>query len=96
MSIRTYFLRRVIPIFVAMVNDQIIHVKSEHIQAGIQKYKGKIDVELQRHLKNARLEYIPYVFEDGRVMMVLEIMNTAFLYPSKKVVYQTLLSGDTV
>ncbi|MEZ5007945.1 MAG: hypothetical protein R2728_12750 [Chitinophagales bacterium] len=76
-----------------MSSEPIIHVKSEHIQPGIEKYKGKVDEDLQRHLKNAKLEYIPYVFEDGRVMMVLEMMNTAFLYPSKKAVFNTLLKG---
>lgn len=74
-----------------MSEHKIIRVKSDHIQPGIEKYKGKIDAELQRHLINAKLEYIPYLFEDGRVLMVLEIMNTAFLYPSKKVVFETLL-----
>jgi hypothetical protein len=74
---------------------KIIHVKKEHIPLGIEKYKGKIDEELARHLKNAKLDYIPYVFEDGRVLMVLEILETGFLYPSKKVVFETLLNSFT-
>lgn len=76
-----------------MADYKIINVKAEHIQLGIEKYKGKFDESLARHLKNAQLEYIPYVFEDGRVLMVLEIMNTGFLYPSKQAVYETLLAG---
>ncbi len=76
-----------------MTDHKIITVKSDHIQPGIEKYKGKIDTELQRHLTNAKLDYIPYLFEDGRVLMVFEVMNTAFLYPSKKVVFETLLKG---
>ncbi len=75
-----------------MANHKIINVKAEHIQPGIEKYKGKLDSELARHLKNAQLDYMPYVFEDGRVLMVLEVMNTGFLYPSKQAVFETLLA----
>ncbi len=75
-----------------MSDHKIIQVKKEHIQPGIEKYKGEIDPALQRHLKNADLDYMPYVFEDGRVMMVLEVMQVAFLYPSKQAVFETLLS----
>ena len=74
-----------------MTKHKIIHVKQEHIQLGIEKYKGVLDEDLGRHLKNAQLDYVPYVFEDGRVLMVLEMMNMAFLYPSKSAVFETLL-----
>lgn len=73
------------------MSNKIITVKQEHIQPGIEKYKGKIDTVLQRHLKNAQLEYVPYVFEDGRVMVVYEAMQMAFLYPSKQSIFETLL-----
>jgi hypothetical protein len=78
-----------------MTSHKIIRVKKEHIPLGIEKYKGKFDEELARHLKNAKLDYIPYLFEDGRVLMVLEILETAFLYPSQKAVFETLLSNTS-
>ena len=76
-----------------MSDHKILKVKQEHIQPGIEKYKGKLDAELQRHLKNAELDYLPYVFEDGRVMMVLEMMEIAFLYPNKQAVFETLFNS---
>ena len=57
---------------------------------GIEKYKGKIDEHLQSIVKNAGYEYKTYVFNDGRVLLVLPHEISALLYASKELLYAKL------
>lgn len=65
-------------------------VASKHIEAGIAKYQGKIDEHLASLIKGAGLTYTPYIFNDGRIMLVLPNNISAFLYPDKQSLFEFL------
>lgn len=73
-----------------MSNKDVIIVQSKHIAPGIEKYQGKIDEHLQAIVKNAGYDYKTYVFNDGRVLLVLPHAISALLYASKDLLYQKL------
>jgi hypothetical protein len=73
-----------------MKDKKVVKVAPEHIQAGIDKYGGVIDMHLKNIIEAAGLHYTPYTFKDGRVLLVLPDNLTAFLYIDEQTVYQTL------
>ena len=73
-----------------MKAKNVVRVAPEHIQAGIDKYGGIIDLHLQNIIVAAGLHYTPYTFKDGRVLLVLPNNLTAFLYIDEQTVYDTL------
>jgi hypothetical protein len=73
-----------------MIVKDIIVVKKEHIQAGIEKYKGVIDSELLELLSLSGLNAKPYLFADGRVLLVYQAQDHGILYASKKVLFDKL------
>jgi hypothetical protein len=73
-----------------MSDKAVVIVQSKHIALGIEKYKGKIDEHLQSIVKNAGYEYKTYVFNDGRVLLVLPHEISALLYASKELLYAKL------
>ena len=68
----------------------VISIAANHIELGIKKYHGEIDTSLHNIMKSAGLAYTPYLFNDGRVLLVLPNNTAAFLYTSKDVLYETL------
>ena len=74
-----------------MASDKIITVAKHHIERGIEKYKGVVDEHLQGIITRSGYEYTPYLFADGRVLLVLPHNLSALLYPSKKVLFEKLV-----
>ena len=72
------------------VKRQIKLIAAKHIEPGIQKYQGEIDIQLHTVIKSAGLNFTPYVFNDGRILLVLPHNMAAFLYPNKEVLYANL------
>ena len=70
--------------------NKIIAVNSEHIEKGIEKYGGVVDEHLQKLIGQAGLQYTPYRFKDGRVLLVLPGNISAFLYPDVGSLYDHL------
>lgn len=77
-----------------MPKEKIISVAPRHIKPGIQKYGGTIDQHLQSLITNAGLTYTPYVFKDGRILLVLPYDSPAILYPDKETLYEVLNLED--
>lgn len=60
----------------------IIIVKKEHIAPGIEKYQGKVDADLEVLFLNSGLEVKPYLFQDGRVLLIYKNQDHGILYSS--------------
>ena len=71
-------------------NKNVISIASTHIEAGIKKYEGKPDNQLNNIIKNAGLNYTSYVFNDGRVLLVLPDKVGAFLYKNQDTLFKSL------
>ncbi|MCB0509378.1 MAG: hypothetical protein H6579_03715 [Chitinophagales bacterium] len=65
-------------------------VQSKHIELGIKKYEGQLDKELQSLILSAGYEYTPYVFKDGRILLVLPYNISAILYANKAILFDKL------
>ena len=74
-----------------MKNEKgVVSVAPEHIEKGITKYGGKVDPSLAAIIKSAGLEYTPYQFIDGRILLVLPDNLAAFLYEDKETLFRVL------
>ena len=69
---------------------KIVSVSSNHIEAGIKKYGGEVDLQLASLIKSAGMTYTPYLFTDGRILLVLPNNISAFLYPDKDSLFKNL------
>jgi hypothetical protein len=74
------------------MNDkkEIVSVAHKHIGAGIKKYKGVPDTQLNMLITKAGFNYTSYVFDDGRILLVLPNNIGAFLYEDKETVFKAL------
>ena len=79
-------------LYSCFVNEkkEITSVAPKYIEPGIKKYQGEIDSQLHTVTKSAGLDFTPYVFNDGRILLVLPNNTAAFLYLDKEVLYATL------
>ena len=77
-----------------MKNKDVVTIDPIHIEAGIKKYEGKVDAHLESLIQSAGLQYKPYVFKDGRVLLVLPNNVAAILYASEEVLFKTLSLGS--
>ena len=68
----------------------VISISANHIEAGIAKYKGVQDETISKLIKFSGLEYTPYLFNDGRVLLVLPNNIAAFLYDDKEALFDAL------
>jgi hypothetical protein len=68
----------------------IVSVAANHIQAGIKKYKGEPDAHLNAVIRNAGLSYTSFVFNDGRILLVMPDNLGAFLYADQDVLFEAL------
>ncbi len=65
-------------------------IQGKHITPGIEKYQGKPDNHLQAIIDKHGYDYKVYVFNDGRVLLVLPQNLSAILYANKQVLYSKL------
>ena len=65
-------------------------ITKEHIAPGISKYGGVIDEHLKFVLQSNDLNFIPYKFNDGRIMLVYESEEFAILYSSLEELYEAI------
>lgn len=65
-----------------------------HIEKGIAKYGGVVDAQLNSLIKAAGLQYTPYLFNDGRVLLVLPNSLGAFLYDDRDTMFEALNLTD--
>lgn len=68
----------------------VVSVSPDHIEKGITRYGGVIDTHLTSLIKSAGLQYTPYVFKDGRILLVLPNNIAAFLYDDKDTLFDAL------
>lgn len=66
-------------------------VPGKFIEKGIAHYGGVLDTELQAMIAKAGFPYEPYLFKDGRMMLVNRELNFGFLYSSKDEVMEKLV-----
>ena len=66
------------------ITNRMQPILQHHIEPGIAKYKGKEDGYLQVLLDTANMQYTPYVFEDGRIMLVNPKREFGLLYDSEE------------
>ena len=78
------------PSLLMKINKDIVSVSAIHIEAGIAKYGGVLDTNLADIIKYAGLQYTPYLFNDGRILLVLPKNVSAFLYKDKETLFQAL------
>ena len=74
-----------------MNQNKIQPVASQFIERGIEKYNGVVDEVLQKQLRIADCNFVPYRFNDGRYLLVQPDINFGLLYPSIEVVYEKLV-----
>jgi len=68
----------------------IVSVASKYIEAGIKKYNGEPDPHLNAVIRNAGLNYTSFVFNDGRILLVMPDNVGAFLYADHDVLFEAL------
>ena len=68
----------------------VVSIASNHIEAGIKKYKGESNARLNALIKNAGLNYVSYVFNDGRILLVLPDNTGALLYADNDTLFEIL------
>ncbi|MEX0813181.1 MAG: hypothetical protein WD048_13265 [Chitinophagales bacterium] len=72
------------------MSQEVIRVKPEHIEKGIQKYHAERDVELNAIINRHGFDYTVYRFQDGRVLLVLPHNISAFLYKNEDHLFDSL------
>jgi hypothetical protein len=63
---------------------------AKHIETGIKKYKGEPDARLNTLISSACFNYTSYVFNDGKILLVLSDNVGAFLHAGKETVFEAL------
>ena len=63
-------------------------VHQRHIKKGLEKYEGKLDEALHRVLQSSDWNYTPYLFKDGRILLVYENELYGLLYENKAALFQ--------
>jgi hypothetical protein len=65
----------------------VVMVAQGHIEKGIAKYQGVIDAQLTSLIKSAGLQYTPYQFNDGRILLVMPNDLGGLLYDSREAMF---------
>ena len=68
----------------------VVTVAQGHIEKGIAKYQGVIDAQLTSLIKSAGLQYTPYRFNDGRILLVMPNNLGGFLYDDRVAMFEAL------
>lgn len=72
------------------MEGKIVVVAAKHIEPGIKKYNGTLDAHLKALFEREGFQYEPYVFEDGRVLVVIPSSSSALLYPDIETLYKSV------
>ena len=62
----------------------VVKIRKEHIQKGIEKYKGVRQEEIEKLFAQGNLKADVYQFEDGRMLVHYLLLDTALLYPNEQ------------
>ena len=62
----------------------IVKIRKEHIQKGIDKYKGIRQEEIEKLFAQGNLKAKVYRFEDGRMLVHYTLIDNALLYSSEQ------------
>lgn len=68
----------------------IVIVRKEHIEPGIKKYDGRVDENLKKLFTLSGIEVTPYLFADGRVLLLYPNQENGILYASTDILFQKL------
>ena len=71
-------------------SKSVVSVAPAHIDKGVAKYGGVIDAQLTSLLKAAGLQFTPYIFNDGRILLVMPNNLGGFLYSDREAMFETL------
>ncbi len=71
-------------------------VLQKHIEKGIEKYNGQIAPDIQKHLDNIGWNYIVYLFQDNRILLVYEDQSFGILYDSKDLLFQDMEQEEQI
>ena len=69
---------------------EVVSIAQSHIERGIAKYNGILDGQLVSLIKAAGLQYTPYIFSDGRILLVLPNNLGGFLYDDRGTLFESL------
>lgn len=69
-------------------------VLQQHIDKGIEKYKGAIDSKLEKLLSLSDWKYTPYRFADQRILLVFESRLFGILYKNEAALHAHLEEGE--
>jgi hypothetical protein len=72
------------------MKNGIILVQNQHIDKGIERYKGELDERLQRYVDDSPLVYTVYRFEDNRILLVYHHNLYALLYENERILLEEL------
>ena len=62
----------------------VVKIRKEHIQKGIEKYKGIRQEEIEKLFAQGNLKADVYRFEDDRILVHYLVLDTALLYPNEQ------------
>lgn len=69
----------------------IVKVRKEHIEKGIDKYKGVRQADIEQLFAQGKLEAKVYRFEDGRMLVHYAVIDNALLYPNEEALMNSII-----
>lgn len=69
----------------------VVKIRKEHIQKGIDKYKGVRQEEIEKLFAQGKLEAKVYRFEDGRMLVHYTLIDNALLYPNEETLMDSII-----
>ncbi len=69
----------------------VVKVRKEHIQKGIDKYKGERQENIEKLFAQGNLKAKVYRFEDGRMLVHYLVLDNALLYPNEEVLMDSIV-----
>ncbi|MBT6235276.1 hypothetical protein N9811_02100 [Bacteroidia bacterium] len=69
----------------------VVKVKKEHIQKGIDKYKGERQKDLEKLFAQGNLKAEVYRFADGRMLVHYLVIDSALLYPNESALMDAIV-----
>ncbi len=70
----------------------VVKIRKEHIQKGIDKYKGVRQEEIEKLLARGNLNAKVYRFEDDRILVQYLTFDNALLYPNEETLMYSIMS----
>jgi len=69
----------------------VVKVRKEHIQKGIDKYKGERQDNIEKLFAQGNLKAKIYRFEDGRMLVHYLVLDNALLYPNEESLMDSII-----